>query len=209
MENNSSKLCNLPEDSYRIFKKYGFDLVNADQIGIYTDYDRMCDDLEKEYVKVSGKSIREEEEGAVLYMVKRHREDPTKDEILSLSKFKTLEYRLFRKIREKLRNYANYTTKMDSDQLIERFIKEAKDLCRDLPLPHPLEFYVDLCVTAFQLITRGPKKDVLYYSDRLLNEYINFLEDVLFAYEDKVRSNKGSRQKYIGKVSFDSIVLDN
>jgi len=39
-------------------------------------------------------------------MIKRHKEDPSKDEILSLSKFKTLEYRLFRKMREKLRNFA-------------------------------------------------------------------------------------------------------
>jgi len=71
----------------------------------------MCDDLEKDYVRVSGKSIKEEEEGAVLYMIKRHKEDVGKDEILSLSKFKTLEYRLFRKMREKLRNYASYKTK--------------------------------------------------------------------------------------------------
>lgn len=39
-------------------------------------------------------------------MVSRHKEDANQDEILSLSKLKTLEYRLFRKMREKLRNYA-------------------------------------------------------------------------------------------------------
>lgn len=83
-------------------------------------------------MQVSGKTIREEEEGAVLYMIKRHKEDPNRDEVLSLSKFKTLEYRLFRKMREKLRNFAEYKTKATSDALIERFIKEAKDLCRDL-----------------------------------------------------------------------------
>lgn len=80
--------------------------MKIDVLGVYSDYDKLCDDLEKEYVKVSGKSIRDEEEGAVLYMVKRHKEEPKHDEILSLSKFKTLEYRLFRKMREKLRSFA-------------------------------------------------------------------------------------------------------
>ena len=73
---------------------------------------------------MSGKTISEEEEGAVLYMVLRHKENPKKDAILSLSKFKTLEYRLFRKMREKLRGYAEFKNNLSSDQLIERFIKE-------------------------------------------------------------------------------------
>jgi len=104
---------------------------------------------------VARATIREAEEGAVLYFVKRDKEDPKKDQVLSLCKLKTLEYRLFRKMREKLRNYANFTSKLFSDQLIEKFIREAKDLCKGFDLPHPLEFYIDLCILAFQLITRG------------------------------------------------------
>ena len=150
VDNNSPKICLLPEDSYKVFKKHGLDVVNIETLGVYNDYDKLCDDLEKEYVRVAGMSISEEEEGAVLYMVVRHKDNPAKDDILSLSKFKTLEYRLFRKMREKLRGFYEYRTgKATSDQLIERFIKESKDLCRNLPLPHPLEFYIDLCVTAF------------------------------------------------------------
>ncbi len=184
VDNNSPKICLLPEESYKIFKKHGFDVVKIQQLGVYNDYDRLCDDLEKEYVNVSGKTIREEEEGAVLYMVRRHKEEPKNDEILSLSKLKTLEYRLFRKMREKLRNFAQFKTKQTSDVLIEKFIRESKDLCRDLPLPHPIEFYIDVCIIAFQLITRGPKKEVNHYLDLLLSEYIHFLEDVLFTHED-------------------------
>jgi len=89
--------------------------------------------------------------------------------------------------------------------LIERFIKESKDLCKDLPLPHPLEFYIDLCVTAFTLITRGPKKETSHFTDLLLNEYIHFLEEVIFAVEDRSKNKK----KYINRVSFDSIILDD
>jgi hypothetical protein len=72
---------------------------------VYSDFDKLCDDLESEYWQESSKSISESEEGSVLYILKRDREYPKKDEVLSLAKFKTLEYRLFRKMREKLRNY--------------------------------------------------------------------------------------------------------
>jgi len=30
VDNNSPKMCNLPEESYKIFKKYGFDVVNVE-----------------------------------------------------------------------------------------------------------------------------------------------------------------------------------
>ena len=43
-------------------------------------------------------------------MIKRDKEEAKKDEVISLSKLKTLEYILFRKMREKLRNYVNGIT---------------------------------------------------------------------------------------------------
>ena len=105
VDNNSPKICKLPEDSVKIFKKYAFDIVGFETIGVYSDYDKLCDDTEKEFRIVAGQTIADEEEGAVLYMVRRDMDDPRKDQVLSLSKLKTLEYRLFRKMREKLRNY--------------------------------------------------------------------------------------------------------
>ena len=90
---------------------------------MYTDYDHLCDDLQSEFERVSGLSIKEEEEGSVIYFVLRHREDSKMDQVLSLAKLKTLEYRLFRKMREKLRDFASYSTNASSDILIERFIK--------------------------------------------------------------------------------------
>jgi hypothetical protein len=83
----------------------------------------MCDDLQAEFERVSGLSISEEEEGTVIYFILRHKEDVKLDQVLSLGKLKTLEYRLFRKMREKLRDFASYSTNAPSDVLIERFIK--------------------------------------------------------------------------------------
>jgi len=59
--------------------------------------------------EVGNSPISKQEEGAVVYFVSRglNKED---DEVLSLAKLKTIEYRIYRKLREKLRNFwsANY-----------------------------------------------------------------------------------------------------
>jgi len=146
----------------------------------------------------------EEEEGAVLYMIKRDKDDAKLDDVISLSKLKTLEYRLFRKMREKLRNFVSGVTQSPVDFIIEKYIKEAKELCKGFIIPHPIEFYIDICVLAFQLITRGPVKEKDYFTDLLMNEYIHFLEEVINVHEEKHRTK---RSAYYGKVSFDSIVL--
>ena len=154
VDNKSRRICLLPEDSFALFKKYKLDTVNIESMGLYNDYDHLCDDLQTEFERVSGLSIREEEEGTVMYFVQRHCEDAAQDSVVALGKLKTLEYRLFRKMREKLRDYASYSTNASSDVLIERFIKQSRELCRDpsgkyYQLPHPLEFYIDVCILAF------------------------------------------------------------
>ena len=65
-----------------------------------------------------------------MYFVKRNKQDPEESEVLSLCKLKTLEYRLFRKMREKLRNF--HASKNDDrtegrvKYVTSRFIAEAK-----------------------------------------------------------------------------------
>jgi len=57
----------------------------------------------KVFKDVAKSEIAKDEEGNVLYFIERNPNDESK--VLSLAKLKTLEYRLFRKMREKLRNY--------------------------------------------------------------------------------------------------------
>lgn len=72
-------------------------------MGKFNDYGKMCDALCKVFKDVAKSEIAEEEEGNVLYFMKRPQTGETT--VLSLCKLKTLEYRLFRKMREKLRNF--------------------------------------------------------------------------------------------------------
>lgn len=87
--------------------------------------------------------IADDEEGSVIYLIGRDLSNPNNDKVLSLSKLKTLEYRLFRKMREKLKNYYR-DKKGDSNNLVNRFRKESKDLVGESELPKPLDFYIAL-----------------------------------------------------------------
>jgi hypothetical protein len=42
-----------------------------------------------------------------------------------------------------------------------------------------------------------------------MHEYVHFLEEVLSVFEERNRSTTGKPKRYIGKVSFDSTILDD
>ena len=71
-------------------------------MGTFTDWKKFNDALYKVYAKVSKAFIEDDTEGSVIYFIHKGRKTNT---VLSLCKLKTLEYRIYRKLREKLRNY--------------------------------------------------------------------------------------------------------
>ena len=99
VQNSSNAICWPCNKAWSFFKEFNLDVVNITSLGCFANYDSLCDNLETTFKKVSKSSISEDEEGNVLYFVK------DEGEVLSIAKLKTLEYRLFRKMREKLRNF--------------------------------------------------------------------------------------------------------
>ena len=103
-----------------------------------------------------------------------------------MAKLKTLEYRLFRKMREKLRNYFAQERKAGEEPkpigvVVTRFKSEAKELSDEHELPRPLEYYTELFKTAFEFIKSNPKTNI----ELLHTEYVTFSEKLL-AYFCKV-----------------------
>ncbi len=88
-------------------------------------------------------SIHSEEEGSVLYFIGNYQQP--NECVLSMCKLKTLEYRVLRKLREKLRNFveACHTGVGNSDMnsKLKQFIAETNDLCNGYTLPHDIEVY--------------------------------------------------------------------
>lgn len=105
VENYKADICMPCDTSFALFKKYGLDMVKASSIGIYSTYDSLCDKLYETFRELAKSKLVEDEEGSVIYLVKRDFENPANDRVLSLSKLKTLEYRLYRKMREKLKRF--------------------------------------------------------------------------------------------------------
>lgn len=86
---------------------------------MYSSYESLCDKLYEVFRDVAKSKIVEDEEGAVLYLIKRDKSgDSSYDRVLSLIKLKTLEYRAFRKMREKLRNYFRHKSSKTPDSII-------------------------------------------------------------------------------------------
>ena len=145
----------------------------------------MCDQLEKTFKDVAKSSIAQDEEGNVLYFIKKGEND--NDKVLSLAKLKTLEYRLFRKMREKLRGFYHLgKTNKDVDiadlpkdkfeKIKNKFVRESKEFLADgqNDLPQPLDYYVHIFSSAYDFIEQDPSQLEL-----LKNEYVTFSENLL------------------------------
>ena len=42
----SKMICHLPEKTFELLKKYKLDVVRIKSMGIYNDYDTLCDELQ-------------------------------------------------------------------------------------------------------------------------------------------------------------------
>lgn len=104
VDNLSEESCWPCSKSWTFFKKFGLDVVHIQFLGNFNDFDFLCDQLVATFQEVAKSSIAQDEEGNVLYFVRRSK-SLKNERVLSLAKLKTLEYRLFRKMREKWRGF--------------------------------------------------------------------------------------------------------
>jgi len=105
IDNYSEESCWPCSRSWAFFKKYGLDVVHIQSLGTFDNYGDLCDQMEKTFKDVAKSTIAQDEEGNVLYFIRKTNDSNDRDRVLSLAKLKTLEYRLFRKMREKWRNF--------------------------------------------------------------------------------------------------------
>lgn len=134
-------------------------MVHIDSLGVFDNFNNLCDNLEVTFKNVAKSSIAQDEEGNVIYFIKRDLKSQ-KEEVLSLAKLKTLEYRLFRKMREKLRgSYLKGVAQLDKAHIkkkIDDFKKESKSFLEDgAELPQPLDYYIMLFENAYVFLNEN------------------------------------------------------
>ena len=150
-------------EAFEKFKEFKLDVVPYEYIGIADSFDELCVKLKKLYVKIAESSIIDEEEGSVVYLSrtyastfnsdKEYRKD---DKILSLFKLKTWEYRVYRKLREKIKNnLLDQNFYSDSRRKISQFFEELRTMLQGFNLPMPFQFYYKVAETAFDFACKG------------------------------------------------------
>jgi len=114
----------------------------------------------------------------VLYFIGNYQ--TISEKVLSLCKLKTLEYRVLRKLREKLRNFveACHSGKGNTDvqSKLKSFIQETNELCEGYQLPHDIAVYQEIGQLAFDSLFSDRSQHLI----QLLNEkYIDFLMEIM------------------------------
>ena len=110
VDHDSGINCGDPAETQAIFKSYGIDCVSYESKGVYGNLTDIRKCLLQSYIETAKGSLYNEEEGVVMYLVKRG--GIGKDFTLSLCKLKTMEYRIYRKLREQIRNQVSKLTRI-------------------------------------------------------------------------------------------------
>eukprot|EP00743_Colponemidia_sp_Colp-15_P003376 GILK01003650.1.p1 GENE.GILK01003650.1~~GILK01003650.1.p1 ORF type:complete len:1015 (+),score=171.34 GILK01003650.1:418-3045(+) len=152
--------CVPPPAAIDIFDRLGITRVTSSLLGTVSNRAEFVDLLSRTSAEIASASIEQEEEGVVVYFVQAAEPDlPT--QTLLLGKLKTLEYRLYRKLREKLSSYvlSKHTTRSKRLRMYEQ---ESKELAQNHSMPKPLEYYFSFARAAFNFIDKyqWPERDI-------------------------------------------------
>jgi hypothetical protein len=178
VDNNSEENSLTVPQAYEVFRKFKLDVVPYEHIGVFDDHKSLCQALDKLYVRIAESSIIYEEEGSVIYLSEVNKSNRKEDRILVLCKLKTLEYRVYRKLREKLKNHllqaegeSADVSALQSRRKINQFFEEVRIMLQGFTLPMPMSFYYKVAETAFSFANK------FYENCKNLNSsYIDFIE---------------------------------
>ena len=196
---NDSSDSSIPViQAFEKFKEFKLDVVPYEYIGIAESFDELCIKLKKLYVRIAESSIIDEEEGSVIYLSRTYasrfdsdKEYRKEDKVLSLCKLKTWEYRVYRKLREKIKNnLLDEKFYKENRRKISQFFEELRTMLQGFNLPMPFQFYYKVAETAFEFAN--------FYKDKFKNEnnphgifdlhgtYIDFIETIHSIVDDTV-----------------------
>ncbi|CDW83272.1 UNKNOWN [Stylonychia lemnae] len=190
IKNDSDQLCQPIQFFEEFINKYGFRRVQFMNEGTYQDYDSLCDRLLVIYKELYESSIRDQGEGAVIYFVQNYEQNS--ERVISLGKLKTLEYRIFRKLREKLRHQVNdhfiqgqqsqlknsEESKSKKQDKQEICIKEIREICTGYKLPFDIQVYLEIVNDSFQSLKINTKQHS-YLNEQLQSKFIDFIKTII------------------------------
>lgn len=184
VDNFSQNTCILPSKALEFFTKFGIQTVKTEILCEAHTVDYLFDELIELHQEISKSSLEKSGEGVVLYFVIKDDLNPTEDRVASLCKIKTLEYRIFRKIREKLKNIRN-NDKFPKN-LFKIFQKESRMLCDSCEVELDVEYYDSVAEEFFDQIVKFYTKANFR---RSINQFSEILPKVIYNVKNKIKRN--------------------
>lgn len=155
VDHNNTQICLPPKESFELFEMYKIPKVIFQKMGIFSKMEDFHEKIKEIFVNISELTIEEGGEGTVLYFVGLN-EKNEESNVISLCKIKTLEYFVYRKIREKLKKFVQDNSKKET--LLRKFGKEIEELVGDLKLPKKLSYYKNIMDQLFEQIRKIKNK---------------------------------------------------
>lgn len=148
------------EKAMGFFEKYNLSKVKYSVVKGIKGWKEFNEELVKMYDEVASSSIEVGEEGSVLYIVKNNQDGS--QVINSVCKLKTLEYRILRKLREKLRFYVEKPFAKRADCL-EKFKEQCEELVQQSKIPNPLSYYLTIAEKCLDFADEFPSQRYLIH----------------------------------------------
>ncbi|CAG9316056.1 unnamed protein product [Blepharisma stoltei] len=201
VDNNSPHSFMPPLKAFSLFKKYNLNRVEVEYIGNMRTLEELYRNLGDLYNKISSEALTEGE-GSVIYLLENQNPDNpilyaanttifgnqpenfTEQELsqailsqfaLSAIKIKTLEYKIFRMLREKIKKViSDRGMRIPSSKVrLKKFMHKTQDFSRYIEPPKPLDYYFKIAEVAFASISQYP-------SESRFNEgFIYFLDTII------------------------------
>jgi hypothetical protein len=136
----------VPEKAIRFFEKYNLDYIPVNHEGFYSTKEELKTSMLKLFQKITSGSLREFEEGSIVMLILRDSQNPVLDKVLSCSKIKTIEYKIFKKLKEKLKRFWDqyedcsfFNKKMEKEykNKYDRFKTEVNEIFKSNSQPSP------------------------------------------------------------------------
>ena len=130
--NNSmydNEICLPLNKSFKIFKKYNLSYVPNEVSPIYDNFSKLKLYLDEKYDEILLRNLENGGEGCVVYIAEV--DENGNENVLTLGKLKTFEYRFYRKIREKCKQL-RYKNKKSTNYLKNSLRKESEEIIEHL-----------------------------------------------------------------------------
>ena len=177
-----------PKEALERIKSLGLQVVSFREHPVCKTWPELNQKLKSLYKEVKESPIETREEGVVLYLVKKYNNG--KEDLISLCKLKTLEYQVYRKLREKLKTV--HDKKNTRAEIEAKFEEEVKALVGDSKLPQELSFYLEVAKRAFDFAEKG--EDTMHL---IFGQYVSFLSIMVYCTVNQLPFNMGFFEKAV------------